>query len=93
MMICILGMDRPMVDLRLPKLPILIAVFWTVMSGRQFQTFIPAVSEERTIPVRFGLLPFIPLFFPVDAGILDPLTIADNHFPSAAATCLIGSEM
>ena len=29
----------------------------------------------------------------VDAGILDPLTIADNLFPSAVATCLIGSEM
>jgi hypothetical protein len=63
MMICILGMDRLAVDLRLPKLPILIAAFWTVMSGRQFQTFIPAVSEERIILVRFSLLPFIPFFF------------------------------
>ena len=53
MMICILGMDRPAVDLRLPKLLILIAAFWTVMSGRQFQTFIPAMSEERIIPMRF----------------------------------------
>jgi len=51
MMICILGMDRPAVDLRLPELPILIAAFWTVISGRQFQTFILAVSEERTILV------------------------------------------
>ena len=30
---------------------------------------------------------------PVDAGILDPLTNADNPFPSAAATYSIGSEM
>ena len=30
---------------------------------------------------------------PVDAGILDPLTIADNPFPSAAATYSTGSEM
>ena len=88
-----LGMDRPAVGLRLPKLPILIAAFWIVMSSRQLQTFIPTVSEERTIPVQFDLLPFIPLFFLVDAGILDPLTIADNPFPSTAATYSIGSEM
>ena len=49
MVICILGMDRPAVDLRLPKFPILIAAFWTVVSGRQLQTFILAMSEERTI--------------------------------------------
>jgi len=46
-----LSMDRPAVGLRLHKLPILIAAFWTVMSGRQLQTFIPAMSEERTIPM------------------------------------------
>jgi hypothetical protein len=46
-----LSMDRLAVGLRLPILPILIAAFWTVMSGRQFQTFIPAMSEEGTIPL------------------------------------------
>ena len=63
MMIRILSMDTLAVGLRLPKLPILFAAFRTVIFGRQFQTFVPAVSEERTIPVRFGLLPFIPFFF------------------------------
>ena len=29
----------------------------------------------------------------VDAGILDPLTIADNLFPSTAATYSTGSKM
>ena len=63
MMICILSMDRPAVGLRFPKLLILIAAFWTVMSGRQLQTFIPAMSKERTIPIWFGLFSFIPLLF------------------------------
>ena len=82
-------MDRPAVDLRLPKLPILIASFWTVMSGRQFQTFVPAVSEERTIPVRFCFHTFL---LPIDAGILDPLAIADNLFLSTATTYSTGFE-
>ena len=60
------------------------------MSGRQFQTFVPAVSEERTIPVRFCFHTFL---LPIDAGILDPLAIADNLFLSAAATYSTGSEM
>ena len=51
MMIYMLSMDRPAVGSRLPILPILIAAFWTVMSGRQLQTFVAAVSEERTIPM------------------------------------------
>ena len=63
MVICILSMDRPVVGLRLPKLPILFAAFWIVISGRQLQTFVPAMSEERTIPMQFGLLSFVPLFF------------------------------
>ena len=39
------------------------------------------------------LASFHTFLLPVDAGILDPLTIADNLFPSAAAACLIGSKM
>ena len=47
---CILGMDRPTVDLRLPKLPILIAVFWTVMSctrygSRSMRTTLPPLRR------------------------------------------------
>ena len=51
MTICILSMDRPAVGLRLPKLPILIAALWTIIPGRQLQTFVPAMSKERTIPL------------------------------------------
>ena len=51
MMIRILRMDRLTVGLRLPKLPILFAALWTIIFGRQFQTFVPAMSEERTIPM------------------------------------------
>ena len=86
-------MDRPVVDLRLPKLPILIAAFWTVMSGRLFQTFIPAVSKERTIFSAIRLASFHTSLLPIDVVILDPLTIVDNLFPSAAATYSTGSEM
>ena len=85
MMILILSMDRPAVGVRLPKLPILFTTLWEIISSRQFQTFIPTMSEERTIPMRFSLLSFIPLFFPVDAGILALLTNADNPFLSAVA--------
>ena len=77
-------MDRPAVGLRLPKLPILIAALWTAILGRQLQTFVPAMSEERTIPMQFSLLSFVPLF-PVDAGILTFPTNVDNPFPSVAA--------
>ena len=62
-MIHILSMDRPAVGLRLPKLPILFAALWIVIFGRQFQTFVPAMSEERIIPMQFSLLSFVPLFF------------------------------
>jgi hypothetical protein len=51
MMISILSMDRPIVGLRLPKLPILIVALWTVIPGRQLQTFVLAMSKERTIPM------------------------------------------
>ena len=50
-MIRILSMDRPAVDLRLPKLLILFAAFRAAISSRQLQTFIPTMSEERTIPM------------------------------------------
>jgi hypothetical protein len=43
--------NRPAVGLRLPKLPILFTAFQAIVSSRQFQTFIPAMSEERTIPM------------------------------------------
>ena len=49
MMILISSMDRPTVDLRLPKLLILLTTLWAIITIRQFQTFIPAMSEERTI--------------------------------------------
>ena len=39
------------------------------------------------------LVSFHTSLFPVDAGILDPLTNADNPLPSAAATYSTGSEM
>ena len=39
------------------------------------------------------LASFHTFLLPVDTGILDPLTIADNLFPSAAATYSTGSEM
>ena len=39
------------------------------------------------------LVSFHTSLFLVDADILDPLTIADNPFPSAAATYSTGSEM
>ena len=42
---------RPAVGLRLLKLLILIAALWTVIPGRQLQTFVPAMSKERTIPM------------------------------------------
>ena len=63
MVICILSMDRPAVSLRLPKLPILIAALCSVTPGRQLQTFVSEMSEERTIPMQFCLLSFVPLFF------------------------------
>ena len=93
MMICILSMDRPTVGLRLHKLLRLIAAFWTVMSGRQLQTFIPAMSEEKDNSNMIWLVSFHTFPFPVDTGILDPLTNADNPFPSTAATYLIEFEM
>ena len=86
-------MDRPVVGLRFPKLPILIAAFWTIMFGRQLQTFIPAMSEEKDDSNVIWLVSFHTSLFPVDASILDPLTIADNPFPSATATYSIGFEM
>ena len=61
--ICILSMDRPVVGLRLPKLPILIAALWIVTPSRQLQTFVLAMSEERIIPMQFSLVSFVPLFF------------------------------
>ena len=39
------------VGLRLPKLPILLTALWAIISSRQFQTFIPTMFEERTIPM------------------------------------------
>ena len=92
-LICILSMDRPAVGLRLPILPILIAAFWTVMSGRQLQTFIPAMSEEKDNSNMIWLVSFHTFPFPVDTGILDPLTNADNPFPSIDATYSIESKM
>ena len=63
MMILISSMDRSAVGLRLPKLPIVITALWTITPGRQLQTFVPAMSEERTILMQFSLLSFVPLFF------------------------------
>ena len=39
------------------------------------------------------LVSFHTSLFPVDAGIIDPLTNADNPFPSTAATYSTESEM
>ena len=61
--ILISSMDRQAVGLRLSKLPILLAAFWTIISGRQFQTFVLAMSKERTILMWFSLFSFVPLFF------------------------------
>ena len=93
MMICILSMDRSAVGLRLPKLPILIAAFWIVMFGRQLQIFIPSMSEEKIYSNVIRLVSFYTSLFLVDAGILDPLTNADNPFPSAAAIYSIEFKM
>ena len=82
-----------MVDLRLPKLPILIAAFWIVMSGRQLQTFIPAMSGRKSNSNVIRLVSFHTSLLLVDTGILDPLTIANNSFLSAAAIYSTGSEM
>ena len=50
------------------------------------------MSEENNSNVT-QLVSFHTSLFLVDAGILDPLTNADNHFPSAAAIYSIESEM
>ena len=92
MVIYILSMDTSVVGLRLPKLLILIAALWTVTPGRQLQTFVPTMSEERIIPMQFSLLSFVSLF-PVDVGILAFPTNTDNHFPSAAAIYLTEFKM
>jgi hypothetical protein len=42
-------MDRSTVGLRLPKLPIMITAFRAIVLGRQPQTFIPAMLEERKV--------------------------------------------
>ena len=86
-------MDRPVVGLRLPKLPILIAALWTIIPGRQLQTFIPVMSEEKDNSNVIQLDFFHTSLFPVDAGILAFLTNADNHFPSIAAIYSTESEM
>jgi hypothetical protein len=44
-------MDRPAVGLRSPELSILIIAFKAIIQSRQFQTFIPIVSEERVVPM------------------------------------------
>ena len=80
-------MDRPAVGLRLPRLPILIAAFWAVMSSRQLQTFIPVMSEERTIPMQFNRIRDVTRGFiapSFDIGILALLTNTDNPFLSTA---------
>ena len=85
-------MDRPAVGLRLPKLPILLAALRIVILSRQFQTFVPAISKERTIPMRFVFFSHTSLS-PVDAGILAPLTNADDPFLSVAAIYSTKFEM
>ena len=44
-------MDGLVVGLRLPKFYVLITALWVVTSCRQFQSFVPTVSEERTTPM------------------------------------------
>jgi len=58
-------MHRSAVGSRLPILPILITAFRAVVEGRQFQAFIPAMSEEMTISMIFILFPCPPFFITV----------------------------